>query len=179
MDSNLQQDRSGNWLTPIAALTRFTLPAQSAAGAEAGTGPSRFGFLIGNIGLLLEPESLSEVIEETLIHPIPNTPPWFSGMINLRGNLVPVFDLKVLFGLRDEHNETRRLLVVDKGNKAVAIRIDGLPKAFVPERCAKQLPPLPQALKEHVQKVYIHEEEIWLEFDFEAFFTAVGAQLAA
>ncbi len=180
MDGDPQYGSGGDWLTPTVALTRFIPPAPAATGGEAvGTRPSRFGFLIGNIGLLLAPEALSEVIEETVIHPIPNTPPWFSGMINLRGNLVPVFDLKTLFGFPDKLGDTRRLLVVDKGDKAVAIRIDGLPRALAPDRCARQLPPLPPVLTKHVRKAYILEREIWLEFDFEAFFTMVGKQLAA
>lgn len=40
-----------------------------------------------------------EIIEYEIVTTVPNTPPWVSGVTNLRGKVVPVVDLAVKFGL--------------------------------------------------------------------------------
>jgi len=42
-----------------------------------------------------------EVLQYTNITPIPCTPPYVVGVLNLRGNVVTVMDLRVKFGLGD------------------------------------------------------------------------------
>jgi purine-binding chemotaxis protein CheW len=41
-----------------------------------------------------------EIIEYDTVTTVPNTPPWISGVTNLRGRVVPVVDLAVKFGLQ-------------------------------------------------------------------------------
>lgn len=40
-----------------------------------------------------------EIIEFEAVTTVPNTPPWISGVTNLRGRVIPVVDLAVKFGL--------------------------------------------------------------------------------
>jgi purine-binding chemotaxis protein CheW len=40
-----------------------------------------------------------EIIEYETVTTVPNTPPWISGVTNLRGKVIPVVDLAVKFGL--------------------------------------------------------------------------------
>ncbi len=40
-----------------------------------------------------------EIIEYEVITTVPNTPPWISGVTNLRGRVIPVVDLAAKFGL--------------------------------------------------------------------------------
>lgn len=40
-----------------------------------------------------------EIIEYDTVTTVPNTPPWISGVTNLRGRVTPVIDLAVKFGL--------------------------------------------------------------------------------
>jgi purine-binding chemotaxis protein CheW len=42
---------------------------------------------------------VKEIIEFEMITAVPNTAPWIRGVTNLRGNVVPVIDLAVKFGL--------------------------------------------------------------------------------
>ncbi len=51
-----------------------------------------FAFEIGRV---------REVLPFTLVTKIPQTPDFMSGVINLRGNVVPVVDLRLLFGLEE------------------------------------------------------------------------------
>lgn len=40
-----------------------------------------------------------EVLEHTSITPVPRTPLFMKGVINLRGNVVPIIDMRMLFGM--------------------------------------------------------------------------------
>ncbi len=51
--------------------------------------------------------------------PVPNTKPWLRGVLNLRGNLVPVFDVGLWHGL--PASDSNRALVVDPGPSALAV----------------------------------------------------------
>lgn len=42
---------------------------------------------------------VKEIIEYSTVTGVPNTPAWIRGVTNLRGNVVPVIDLAVKFGL--------------------------------------------------------------------------------
>jgi purine-binding chemotaxis protein CheW len=41
-----------------------------------------------------------EIIEHDTVTTVPNTPPWITGVTNLRGRVIPVVDLAVKFGLQ-------------------------------------------------------------------------------
>lgn len=172
------------WLSPVQALTHFIRSPQvcdltESSGDASGCSASciRYGFRVGNIGLLLPADKLSEVIGDAVIHPIPTTPAWFSGLINLRGNLISVFDLVRLFGIDQEQDKRQFLLIVDRGDKAVGIPIKELPQAVPMGRRLGQLPALPSILRPHTRLAYVHEKDIWLDFDFEGLFSAVGIQM--
>jgi twitching motility protein PilI len=168
------------WLNPSAALNRFKPPR----GATIGIAPverqrARYGFRVGSIGLLVGQDTVSEVVEQTSVYPLPNTPSWLVGLVNLRGNLVPVFDIKQFFDLEDGNTQDkRRLLILDRGYKAAGVLIDGLPQPAATRYVLSRLPPLPAALRTHVAKAFTQDDRIWLEFDHEGFFQSLGGHMA-
>lgn len=168
------------WLSPSAALNRFKPPPGMATGiAPAERRRVRYGFRVGGIGLLIGQDLVSEVLEQSPVYPLPNTPPWLLGLVNLRGNLAPVFDVKRFLELEDGNaRDKRRLLILDRGDKAVAILIDGLPQTAVTSHALSRLPPLPAALRTHVAKAYAQDDVVWLEFDHQGFFQALGGQVS-
>ena len=46
-------------------------------------------------------QRVKEIIEYTTITKVPKVPAWIRGVINLRGNVVPVVDLAVRFGMEE------------------------------------------------------------------------------
>ncbi len=46
-------------------------------------------------------QRVKEIIEYTMVTKVPKVPEWIRGVINLRGNVVPVVDLTVRFGLAE------------------------------------------------------------------------------
>lgn len=70
--------------------------------------------------VLLENESYAipvlrvrEIIRLTKITPVPQTPTWVSGVINLRGRVVAVVDLRAKFGMRQVDGERTCIVVVN------------------------------------------------------------------
>lgn len=172
------KQQSDAWLNPSAALNRFDLPQQTlTALAPQARQRVRYGFHIGNLGLLIDADTVSEVLEQTAIYPIPHTPGWLAGLINLRGNLVPVFDLKRLFELEHRRKAKRHLLVLDRGETTVAILIDNLPQATDLSHKLSRLPPLPDVLQPHVASAYAHNNSVWLELDHRSLFESLRSKI--
>lgn len=161
----------GEWLLPGAALDRFEPPANMALVAAVEKEVDRYGFKIGELGLLIQLGSGSEVMQMPTIWSLPGAPPWMLGLINLRGNLVPIFELSQVLGLGQRNAEIKPLvLIFDQGDKAVGIVIDDYPKPLSGLNPLPNLPQLPTVLKGHVHKGYVKEGAIWLEFDQNSFF---------
>ncbi|NJN45178.1 MAG: chemotaxis protein CheW [Candidatus Competibacteraceae bacterium] len=170
-----------NWLNPSAALTRFNPPEGAVTTIQAAERRqrARYGFQVGDIGLLINQDTTSEIIEEVPIYPIPHMPRWLPGLINLRGNLLPVFNLKQFFGLGQDSLEKQWLLILGAGEQAVCLFADGLPRVVATTHPLERVPPLPVALRPHVSKTYAYEGIVWSEFDHERFFSSVTAQIAS
>lgn len=117
----------------------------------------------------------SEVLERMPIYPLPKAPTELLGLVNLRGNLIPVFDIKPLLELdRSTLHDKNCLLILGAGDKAVGILIDGLPQLANTSHSLSRLPPLPATLRSHVTKAYIQNHDVWLEFDHYGFFGALS-----
>jgi purine-binding chemotaxis protein CheW len=56
-------------------------------------------------------QRVKEIIEYTTVTKVPKVPEWIRGVINLRGNVVPVVDLTVRFGL-EERQVTKTTCIV-------------------------------------------------------------------
>ena len=169
------------WLSPIQALNRLSLPETTVSDplASAASPQLRYGFRIGDIGLLIQPYTHSETLERASVYPIPNTVEWLKGLINLRGNLVPLFDLKTLLEMQGEVREKPMIIILDEGDRTVGIEIDGLPQAPDLGRGLQRLPPLPTVLRDFATAAYVEDGLVWLEFDHRGFFEALAIRLAA
>jgi purine-binding chemotaxis protein CheW len=59
--------------------------------------------------------------------PIPNSPPYVKGVLNLRGVIVPVFDLRLRFGLPEaERDAFTVIIVVNIGGRLAGIVVDSV-----------------------------------------------------
>jgi purine-binding chemotaxis protein CheW len=68
---------------------------------------------------------VQEIIRLTTPTRIPNAPGFVEGVINLRGKVIPVIDLKNRFDLKyGEHTDNTRIIVVDIGGHTVGIIVD-------------------------------------------------------
>ena len=169
------------WPSPSDALNRFNPPAGTTIGLRPAITeqPMRFGFALGQLHLLIKPGTHSEVAMQANICSIPNVPSWFLGVMNLRGNVIPVFDVHRLLQADDGHRERRTVLLFDQGSATVAIPIDGLPQSIVLDHQLHVVPPLPEVLEAHIPAAYVKEGTIWLDFDHQSFFTHLGRRVTS
>jgi purine-binding chemotaxis protein CheW len=83
---------------------------------------------------------VQEIKGHSRITPLPNTPPEVKGVMNLRGTVVPIMDLRTRFGLREtEYDRFTVIIVVTVGAKVVGLIVDAVsdvlnvgPKEVVP-----------------------------------------------
>jgi twitching motility protein PilI len=172
------------WLIPSEALNR-PLNRQTddliLVSEEATETIRRLGFHIGNIGLLIAQHATSELTEMKQVCTIPFTAPWLLGLINLRGNLVPVFDLNMLMQLPRRTEEAKQmLLILGQGELAGAIVIEDLPihLTFTTADKLETLPPLPTVLKAFATNGYEKKGEVWFNFDHLGFFESLTTKIA-
>ncbi len=170
-----------DWLPPIAALAHFEPPAgvlQMAAARQTHRQEqrARYGFRIDTLGLLIAPDAGSEVMLLPRVAPLPGAPAWFAGLVNVRGNLVPLYDLRALLDLGPRGPGREPLaLVLGGGENAVGVVIEGYPVPLTSLRPLSRadVPALPPALGGLAPGAYMQDDMVWLEFDHDAFFEAV------
>ena len=79
---------------------------------EGDNGPSYYGIDITKVQEIIKVEKTTH---------LPQTPDFVTGVINLRGRLIPVIDLKQRFGIgKSVVTESNRIVVVDIGNETNA-----------------------------------------------------------
>ena len=71
------------------------------------------------------------VVDEILRYPqitrVPNTPDFIKGVINLRGNVIPVIDVRKRFGLsKTKVSDLTRIIVVEIEEKYVGLLVDNV-----------------------------------------------------
>jgi chemotaxis signal transduction protein len=166
-------------IKPSEALNRFIPTKQPPVVTQASKAVEqlRYGFRTGDIGLIMDEVLDSEIIDKMPVCAIPDTPPWFSGVVNIRGNIVPVFDLKMIFNC-DEKTSLQRLLVVGKEGKSAGILIDELPQALPDLDSTTDFSSVPPILIECIRNIYKQEGDIWVELDFNDFFAELGKQFS-
>lgn len=81
-------------------------------------------FTLGNeeygIGIL----NIREIIGVMEITAVPHTPEYIKGVINLRGRVIPIMDLRLKFGLEPEkYNERTCIIVVEVQGKSGPVQV--------------------------------------------------------
>lgn len=75
----------------------------------------------------LEILRVQEIKGYSKVTPLPNTPPEVKGVMNLRGTVVPIIDLRTRFGLIEtEYNRFTVIIVVTVGAKVVGLVVDAV-----------------------------------------------------
>ncbi|HQQ51909.1 MAG TPA: chemotaxis protein CheW [Spirochaetota bacterium] len=71
--------------------------------------------------------SVHEILRIPEITRLPNAPDYIKGVINLRGNVIPVVDIRMRFGMPSAPvTELSRIIVVEIGEKLVGLMVDNV-----------------------------------------------------
>ena len=95
-----------------------------------------------------------EIIRIDAITAVPGAPHYVSGIVNLRGNVLPVIDLRCRFGReKAPRSEQNRILVVELDGRTTGLIVDAVSEVLrIPEGCIE---PTPRILSSGVSSRYI------------------------
>ncbi len=83
------------------------------------------GFRIGNETFGVRIGAVREIVRVPEITAVPSAPETIEGVINLRGKIIPVMDLRKRFGQSDiQPDKKNRILVVELENKLVGLIVN-------------------------------------------------------
>ncbi len=85
-----------------------------------------------------------EIIVMSDITPVPNAPDFVEGVINLRGQIIPIVDLRKRFNLdMTDNNDKTRVVVVEIADNVLGLIVDGDSEVLrIPTDLAKPAPAL-------------------------------------
>jgi purine-binding chemotaxis protein CheW len=82
------------------------------------------GFQIGRETYGVPITSLHEIVRVPEITAVPDAPDYLEGVINLRGKIVSVMDLRKRFGQKAEFKRRNRILVVEHSGRLAGLIVD-------------------------------------------------------
>jgi purine-binding chemotaxis protein CheW len=81
-------------------------------------GSEEYGVDIGQV---------QEINRMVAVTKVPRAPQFMEGVINLRGQLIPIIDLRTRFGMeRVEHSKSTRIVVTEIGTKRIGMVVDSV-----------------------------------------------------
>jgi purine-binding chemotaxis protein CheW len=87
-------------------------------------------------------QQVREVLKMTQVTPLPQSAYFIEGVINLRGEVIPVVDLRKRFELDlEERGEQTRIIIVEIQDSKVGLIVDSVTEVLRLSSAAIQLPP--------------------------------------
>lgn len=167
-------------------------PQRTANQAPSGLAGKYLTFQLGNEIYGLEILKVREIIGLMDVTPVPRTPPHIRGVINLRGKIIPVLDLRAKFSMdRKEDTERTCIIVVDlafEGNATqMGVLVDSVSEVL--NIAAESIEPTPTfgtdldasfirgIAKSHNRvTILLNGEEVISRKEIKGIATAVGAE---
>lgn len=116
----------------------MTSPASPQSAAPAAAQPGKYlSFTLGRESYAVPVLVVREIIRLCPITPVASMPPHVRGVINLRGKVIPVIDLRIRFGLPDPVDHDRTCIVVAQvaaiggGSRPYGAIVDGVEEVAV------------------------------------------------
>jgi len=134
----------------------------------------RYAYRLGQLAFFLPDDELSEVLENVEYAYIPKMPENVLGLCNVRGNLVPVFDMHGFLDVKRTHKQ-KNLLCIGAGDDMVGVLLDQMPFRVKSSECKAltSTPLLPPAVQPYVSQVYMNDSQVYLDYRHEDFFESL------
>ncbi|WP_305043902.1 chemotaxis protein CheW [Geoalkalibacter sp.] len=82
-------------------------------------------FRLGSEFYALDIMKIREIIKPQKLTPVPRAPSFVEGVINLRGAVIPVVDMRRRFGLPvDPHQQKSRIIICSLSEKIIGLMVD-------------------------------------------------------
>jgi purine-binding chemotaxis protein CheW len=116
---------------------------------------------------ILKVQEINRMLQVTRV---PNSPEYVDGVINLRGKVIPVIDLRRWFGLeRKDHDKNTRIIVVELGGRVVGFVVDAVKEVLrIPSSVTEPPPPIVAGIQaEYITAVGKLEDRLLILLDLE------------
>jgi purine-binding chemotaxis protein CheW len=139
-------------------------------------------FQLGGEGYALEVMRVQEVLDMQCLTEVPGGPKFLLGVINLRGHVVPVYDLRMPFGLSKEKKTDRApcVLIVEStlaNDQITGLLVDRV--SDVLEFSPEEVQPSPQLglgkATPFVRGLIRHQDAFLLVLDVDRIFSTLGS----
>jgi len=112
------------------------------------------GFKVSNEEFGISIMKVQEIIRIQEITKVPQMPDFIEGIINLRGNVIPIIDLRKRFGLpRADKNNDTRIVVVSVLSRVMGIIVDSVSEVI--RLSEEQIEPPPPFISSNVAADFI------------------------
>lgn len=119
-------------------------------------------FHLGDLPLVISMQEVQEMMPIPELARIPGVKHWTLGIANVRGNLLPVFDLHgLLFGHNLEHSRDRRVFVFNHAGVYAGVVVNDVQglKHFDINSLRQERPELPDALHPYVRESVLSDND--------------------
>lgn len=109
----------------------------------AGGGKELLTFTLGSEEYGIDILRVQEIRGYDAVTHIANTPEFIKGVVNLRGIIVPIIDMRIKFHLsKVEYNQSTVVIILNVANRVLGIVVDGVSDVIA--LSAKQIKPAPE-----------------------------------
>jgi purine-binding chemotaxis protein CheW len=125
-------------------------------------------FSIGEEEFGVDILSVQEIIRMMDITKVPRAPEFVEGVINLRGKVIPIIDLRRRFGLSTrDHDKHTRIIVIEINNMIVGFVVDSVSEVLrIPASTVEPPPPVVSGLEsEYISGVGKLEDRLLILLD--------------
>jgi purine-binding chemotaxis protein CheW len=87
-------------------------------------------------------QDIAEILQMVLVTPVPEVPPWVAGVVNLRGRVIPIVDLRTRLGIPTRRPELNTpILIAEQGTRKLGLIADAVRDVVSLEDAALEPPP--------------------------------------
>ncbi|WP_319759914.1 chemotaxis protein CheW [Maridesulfovibrio sp.] len=125
-------------------------------------------FSIGEEEFGVDILKVQEIIRTMEITKVPRAPQFVEGVINLRGKVIPIIDLRSKFGLQfREHDQHTRIIVIEINDMIVGFVVDSVSEVLrIPASTVEPPPPVVSGLEsEYINGVGKLEDRLLILLD--------------
>lgn len=127
-------------------------------------------FFIGNEEFGVDILYVQEINRMSQVTKVPNAPDFVNGVINLRGRVIPVIDLRLKFGMPPkEPDKNTRIIVMEVSGKTVGFIVDSVNEVLrIPKNVTEAPPELAMGVNsEYIKSVGKLEDRLLILIDLE------------
>lgn len=129
---------------------------------------SGVGFMVGKTDLVVDMDQVVEILEQVELTRVPAVKPWFKGIANVRGNLLPVIDLGLfLFGEPTRMNTRVRYIVIESESVNIGLMVSGVlgMRSFIAHRKREFSKKVHEGVRPYLSHAFESANEYWNVFD--------------